>query len=412
MVPRGRGTTRERYHALRQYENGVPPSRNGPGNQDENMSDTEYPYTTGAEHASNTGATNTRRRESSRKMLLTIHFVVLVLQILSAAGLVIVAFATDRSLIYLPIWDRNTEWYPEFRFTFPGKREAVVLVNLFGMMLSFTCLSILAQAVFVYKLYATTPKGSNKLSPVRGAKFMADVESGLNRWRWAEYFFSAPLMFSVIGYLCGATTLTEQMAIVGLMAVTQTFGLIAEEWNAQLLQLEDCQEALGKEYNSVEEFSRDNNSSSGGTSPTNNSTGSTCASRTFPHLLGWIPQTLAWWIVLLRFVTAVNQESTAVDRNGNLLLDSDGNPPSMPGWVWAVVIVEAILFSSFGFVQLYVHSRGVKGRGVQAEAAYGILSGVSKILLVWMVFMSLPAPDLTEVSLDTFNAYASNITRC
>jgi hypothetical protein len=100
--------------------------------------------------------------------------------------------------------------------------------------------------------------------------------------------------------------------------------------------------------------------------------GSRCV-RLSPHIIGWIPQMVAWGLVIARFAKA----------------DSDTDH-QMPEFVKVIIGLELFLFASFGVVQfVFLWNTITPNRAVVAEAAYCVLSAVAKVLLAWMVFVNV-----------------------
>lgn len=133
--------------------------------------------------------------------------------------------------------------------------------------------------------------------------------------RFLEYFVTASIMFFVIGVLVGFTDLYVLLALAGLTATTMTFGYLEDRLANQVGNL------MFK-----------------------------------PHVLGYVPYSIAWFLVTVRFFDNVN----------------------VPNFVTVIYIVELVLFSSFGLVQLFL------GATEEADGAYNILSLLSKMLLVWL----------------------------
>ena len=97
--------------------------------------------------------------------------------------------------------------------------------------------------------------------------------------------------------------------------------------------------------------------------------------RLLPHFLGWIPMIAAWIPPIRRYVDAVKL--------------ADGNTPD---FVTAILIVELVLFSCFGLVQIWhlwvvnpVDGRPTIHRTLLAEQMYLVLSLAAKVSLTWLV---------------------------
>lgn len=156
--------------------------------------------------------------------------------------------------------------------------------------------------------------------------------------RWIEYFFSATTMILTISYPAGIVQFTELVAIGSLIATTMLFGHFTEV------------------------ISRPSPDSDTWTLP--------LWSRLSPHLLGYIPQLAAWFIIMYTFYGAGNGER------------------GPPDFVYAIVWLQLALFFSFGFIQLVVLCRP-PSKYVQGEYAYQTLSLVAKGLLGIMLLTNV-----------------------
>ena len=163
--------------------------------------------------------------------------------------------------------------------------------------------------------------------------------------RWIEYSISAPIMFFLISYSVGVRDRATLVSVSALVGLTMFFGLWVEVQSRP----------------SAAAFTRD-------------IWGSTRMQRLYPFILGCIPQTIAWVIVIVQFYGY---------SWGSI------NPP---GFVYAILWGELILFTSFAAVlvgvQLSPPSKFYKG-----EIAYQSLSLVSKgvlglILIVNVLMLS------------------------
>ena len=65
------------------------------------------------------------------------------------------------------------------------------------------------------------------------------------------------------------------------------------------------------------------------------------------HYLAWIPMMVVWAVLWAVVVDMANGQDVCRQPNGNAL----------PAWVWAVLVVQFLLFVSFGYVQLLQFSR-------------------------------------------------------
>jgi len=152
-----------------------------------------------------------------------------------------------------------------------------------------------------------------------------DLRLGINRFRWVEYSFSATLMIVLISFYAGITLINAVIAIAGVNVAMILFGWLQERMNP----------------------------------PDRKST------TMLPFWFGTIAG-LAPWI------------SIAVSIIGSA---------TVPGFVYGIVIVQFVLFFSFGLNQ-WLQYRGA-GRWddyAYGEKAYLVLSLSAKSILSWQIF--------------------------
>lgn len=152
-----------------------------------------------------------------------------------------------------------------------------------------------------------------------------DLRRGINRFRWVEYSVSATLMVILIGFYSGITSINAVIAVAGANAGMILFGWLQELMNPP-----------GRRSTTMLPF-------------------------WFGTIVGLTP-----WI------------SIAFNVAGS---------ESVPGFVYGIVVVQAVLFFSFGLNQ-WLQYRGV-GRWADyayGEKAYLVLSLVAKSLLAWQIF--------------------------
>lgn len=164
------------------------------------------------------------------------------------------------------------------------------------------------------------------------------VEHKMDPFRWIEYFFSASIMFVLIAYICGTLVFEVIVLGSGLIATTMLFG-----WTTELVSRP---------------------------APDDTWHHSTLV-RLYPHLSGYVPQSLAWFILLYTFIQNAAR--------------SDSGPPV---YVYAIVSAEFVLFFSFGGVQLY-QILNPPSRYIRGEVAYQILSFVSKGILGLILYTNV-----------------------
>ncbi|MCZ7414419.1 heliorhodopsin HeR [Streptomyces sp. WMMC897] len=152
-----------------------------------------------------------------------------------------------------------------------------------------------------------------------------DLRRGINRFRWVEYALSATLMVLLIGFYSGITGINAVLAVAGA-----NIGMILFGW------LEELMNPPGRAVTTMLPF-------------------------WFGTLVGLAP-----WAAIVYNVVAAE---------------------TVPGFVYGIVVVQAVLFFSFGLNQ-WLQYRGV---GRWSDYAYGekgylVLSLVAKSLLAWQIF--------------------------
>jgi hypothetical protein len=125
-------------------------------------------------------------------------------------------------------------------------------------------------------------------------------------WRWFEYSISAPIMFVIIDILSGVSEVIALSALFGLIQVTMFFGYYGD---LLFLVIDPVVTAQAKLY---------------------------------PLLLGTVPFTLAWILLSLQFGRAV------IDVRNDVSAEEE-----IPWFVYVILPLMFILFSSFALVQYY-----------------------------------------------------------
>jgi Heliorhodopsin len=158
----------------------------------------------------------------------------------------------------------------------------------------------------------------------RGA-YDAGLRAGINRFRWVEYSFSATIMVILIGFYSGITNITAVIAVAGANVAMILFGWVQERMNPP-----------------------------GRTTTT-----------MLPFWFGTIAGIAPWIAIAVQILGST----------------------TVPGFVYGIVIVQAVLFFSFGLNQ-WLQYRGV-GRWTDylyGENAYLVLSLAAKSLLAWQIY--------------------------
>ena len=160
---------------------------------------------------------------------------------------------------------------------------------------------------------------------VARSTYESDLRSGINRFRWVEYSVSATIMVLLICAYSGITGVLALLGIIGANVAMILFGWIQERSNPP-----------GRTTTSMTAF-------------------------WFGTIAGLAP-----WAAIV--VNVIGSET-------------------VPGFVYGIVITEAILFFSFGLNQ-WLQYRGI-GRWTDylyGEKVYLVLSLVAKSVLAWFIY--------------------------
>lgn len=152
-----------------------------------------------------------------------------------------------------------------------------------------------------------------------------DLRRGINRFRWCEYALSATVMIELISLYSGITGINALIAVAGANA-----GMIFFGWLQELM----------------------------------NPPGRTTTAM-LPFWFGAIIGITPWISIVFNIVRA----------------------DSVPGFVYGIVTVQAVLFFSFGVNQWLQYRRiGRWADYAYGEKSYLVLSLVAKSLLAWQIF--------------------------
>jgi len=168
--------------------------------------------------------------------------------------------------------------------------------------------------------------------------YMAALEQAYAPFRWLEYSVSASVMILILGYISGTVFQTTHVLLFALTFITMIFGHLHEVI---------CRPKNDDEWMESNKLWR-----------------------LQAHIFGYIPQIFAWSIVIANFASAAKAS----------VIDSSGEKRQMPGFVYAIVILEVLIFWSFGIVQLVVSLRP-PCKYYQGEIAYMWLSVIAKGIL-------------------------------
>jgi hypothetical protein len=155
--------------------------------------------------------------------------------------------------------------------------------------------------------------------------YECDLKRGINRFRWVEYSLSATLMIILIGFYSGTTSINAVIAVAGANVGMILFGWVQELMNPP-----------GRARTTMVPF-------------------------WFGTLVGLAP----WASIAFNIVGSA----------------------TVPGFVYGIVIAQAIFFFSFGLNQ-WLQYRGI-GRWsdyAHGEKTYLVLSLVAKSVLAWQIF--------------------------
>lgn len=178
-------------------------------------------------------------------------------------------------------------------------------------------------AVALFLLLAAVDHGLT--ATVWRGRYETGLRSGINRFRWVEYSFSASVMLVLISAYSGITDITAVLALVGANVGMILFGWLQESTNPP-----------GRSSTSMKPF-------------------------WFGTIAGALP-----WIGI--WVNVVGAET-------------------VPTFVFFIVVVEQVLFFSFGLNQwLQYRGAGRWADYVHGEKTYLVLSLVAKSLLAWQIY--------------------------
>ena len=152
-----------------------------------------------------------------------------------------------------------------------------------------------------------------------------DLHHGINRFRWVEYSFSATLMVILIGFYSGITNITAIVAVIGANVAMILFGWLQERMNPP-----------------------------GRTTTT-----------MLPFWFGTLAGIAPWVAIAIQIIGS----------------------ETVPGFVYGIVVVQFVLFFSFGLNQ-WLQYRGI-GRWtdyLHGEKVYLVLSLAAKSLLAWQIY--------------------------
>ena len=196
----------------------------------------------------------------------------------------------------------------------PGTRlpDAEALID---VRIGFAVALFLALAAIDHLLTATFARSA----------YEADLERGINRFRWVEYSISATIMVLLIGSYSGITEITAVIGIAGANVAMILFGWLQEKFNPP-----------GRTETTMMPF-------------------------WFGTLAGIAPWVAIWFNTL--------------------------TADEVPGFVYGIVIAETVFFFSFGLSQWLQYRRVGRWKSyLYGEKTYLVLSLVAKSVLAWQIF--------------------------
>lgn len=202
--------------------------------------------------------------------------------------------------------------------------ESKVLFDLpFGILVaSFLFISAAAHALI------SIPKKTNE-------KYNADLEKGINQFRWFEYAISSSIMIVLISTLFGIYDIASLVLIFIVNATMNLFGLVMEQMNS------------GKSKNDI---------------------------IWGPFIWGSIAG-IAPWIAIL------------------LYMFGNGNFDQVPWFVWAIVGTYFVAFNTFPVNMILQYKKVGKWENyIYGERIYIVLSLVAKSILAWLVLFGAMQP--------------------
>ena len=166
-------------------------------------------------------------------------------------------------------------------------------------------------------------------------RYTANLQKGMNPYRWYEYAVSSSVMIFLITFLLGIWDFWSLVMICVLNAMMIAFGYLMEVLN---------------QYTEKTNWS--------------------------PFLLGCVSGFTPWVVLFGYFYSAIQAAET--------------NPPT---FVYIIIAMYFILFNIFALNMLLQYKRVSKWKDyLYGERMYIILSLIAKTLLAWIVFAGIFAP--------------------
>lgn len=202
----------------------------------------------------------------------------------------------------------------------PTPRVLFTLTNIGVILASFPLMSALAHFLIAFPL---------------NDRYVANLEKGMNPYRWYEYSVSSSVMIFLITFLLGIWDFWSLVMIVVLNAMMIAFGYLMEVLN---------------QYTEKTNWS--------------------------PFLLGCVSGFTPWVVLFGYFYSAIQAAET--------------NPPT---FVYIIIVMYFILFNIFALNMLLQYRKTGKWKDyLYGERVYILLSLIAKTLLAWIVFAGIFAP--------------------
>ncbi|MCY3412857.1 MAG: heliorhodopsin HeR [Candidatus Heimdallarchaeota archaeon] len=169
--------------------------------------------------------------------------------------------------------------------------------------------------------------------------YKRNLAKNFNPLRWFEYALSSSVMIVLIAMFFGVLEIWTLVLIFVINALMNLFGFTMELVNRYRMEVDD------------------------GVSWT-------------PYIFGWIAGIMPWAVIF------------------GYMLGPNTDRDSIPDFVWAILVVELILFMSFALTQFLQFKKvGAFKDYLVGEKSYQVLSLVAKTLLAWLVFGGLFQPN-------------------
>jgi hypothetical protein len=202
----------------------------------------------------------------------------------------------------------------------PTPTVLFTLTNIGVILASFPLMSSLAHFLIAFPL---------------NDKYTANLQKGMNPYRWYEYAVSSSVMIFLITFLLGIWDIWSLVMIVVLNAMMIMFGYLMEVLN---------------QYTEKTNWS--------------------------PFLLGCVSGFTPWVVLFGYFAAAISAAET--------------NPPT---FVYIIIFMYLILFNIFALNQFLQYKRVSRWKDyLYGERMYIVLSLIAKTLLAWIVFAGIFAP--------------------